>query len=54
MIVDALRFRVKWLEIEQGHYFHSPALKRIARLWYERVGLHYVHAKMEAMNHKVI
>lgn len=34
MIIDALRFRVKWAEIEKGHYFESPALKAIAQLWY--------------------
>ena len=47
MIIDALRFRVKWPEIEKGHFFHSPALKRIARLWYERTGLRYVNLDME-------
>ena len=54
MIMDALRFRVKWPEIERGHYFHSPALRRIAKMWYERVGLHYQNAQMEEMNHKMI
>ena len=54
MIMDALRFRVKWLDIENGQYFHSPALKRIAKWWYERVGLHYQNAQMEEMNHKVM
>lgn len=47
MIIDALRFRVKWPDIERGQYFNSPALKRIARLWYERVGLHYENKEME-------
>ena len=51
--MDALRFRAKWSEIEQGVYFHSPALKRIAKFWYERVGLHYSNPEMEAMNQRV-
>ena len=54
MIIDALRFRVKWPEIEQGVYFHSPALRRIAKSWMTRVGLRYKNAKMEEMNHKRI
>ena len=54
MIIDALRFRVKWPEIEKGVFFNSPALKRIAKLWYERVGLRYINLEMEANNHKIV
>ena len=56
MIIDALRFRVKWAEIEKGHYFESPALKAIAQLWYTRVGLRYVNphiAEQEAKKQKI-
>ena len=49
MIIDALRFRVKWAEIEKGHYFESPALKTIAQLWYERVGLRYVNPHIKEL-----
>ena len=53
MIMDALRFRVKWHDIESGQFFYSPALKRIAKSWYERVGLRYQNPNMEEMNRKV-
>ena len=54
MIIDALRFRVKWIDIEKGQFFHSPALKRIAKLWYERTGLRYISPEMEEQNKRVI
>ena len=53
MIIDALRFRVKWPDIERGQFFNSPALKRIAKLWYDRVGLHYINENMEKFNQRV-
>ena len=53
MIIDALRFRVKWPDIERGLFFYSPAMRRIAKLWYERTGLRYVNAQFEEMNQKV-
>ena len=54
MIIDALRFRVKWPDIEKGNFFHSPSLKRIAKLWYERTGLRYINLEMEKQNKKVL
>ena len=53
MIIDALRFRVNWPNIERGQFFYSPALRRIAKLWYDRVGLRYVNDKFEEQNHRV-
>ena len=54
MIIDALKFRVKWPDIEKGHFFHSPALKRIVNLWYERTGLRYISLEMEKQNKKEV
>ena len=54
MIMEALRFRVYWDDIVNGVTYHSPALMKIAKMWYERVGLHYENEQMERRNHQLI
>ena len=38
MIIDALRFRVKWAELERGVLVSSPALNHLVSQWDERCG----------------
>ena len=42
MIMDALRYRIKWAEIQRGIFFNSPALKKVAKAWSQRSGLGHV------------
>ena len=54
MIIDALRFRVKWHEIELGKPFNSPALRKIRKAWQSRGGLKYSDPKKDEIQAKVL